>query len=36
MKYPDRLARLGFNCLKEFFDILDVEIVVVNTCRQNL
>jgi predicted site-specific integrase-resolvase len=30
VEYPDRLARFGFNYLKEFFDSFGVELVVIN------
>ena len=30
IEYPDRLARFGFNYLKEFFEGFGVELVVIN------
>jgi len=30
VEYPDRLARFGFHCLKEFFDGFGVELIVIN------
>jgi putative resolvase len=30
IEYPDRLARFGFNYLKEFFEGFGVELVMIN------